>query len=74
MKVSSVISNKILTLKTTGYAAAAALGLSVASGISKNKTFRKTHKPFAYTAGILTLLHIALAEYKKYKYSAKSKS
>ena len=36
------IQSTIITPKTTGYAATASLGLAVLSGVSKNKTFRKT--------------------------------
>lgn len=68
MNVSPVRRNKILTPKTTGYAATAALGLSVLSGISKNKSFRKTHKTFAYISAFLTAVHVGLIEYYHHKY------
>ena len=67
MKVNSV-RNNYLTPKTTGYTATATLGLAVASGVSKNKSFRKTHKPFAYISALLTAAHIALIEYYHHKY------
>lgn len=60
--------NSIITPKTTGYAATVSLGLATASGISKNKTFRKAHKPLAYVTAALTLLHIGLIEYYHYKF------
>ncbi len=64
MKVHSIKS--YVTPKTTGYSAAAALGLAVLSGVSKNKSFRKTHKPFAYISVFLTAAHTILIEsYKK---------
>ncbi len=64
MKVDSIKS--YVTPKTTGYSATAALGIAVLSGVSKNKSFRKTHKPFAYISAFLTAVHIALIEsYKK---------
>lgn len=66
MKASSV--NSIITPKTTGYAATTALGLAVWSGVSKNKTFRKQHKPLAYLTAILTAIHIGLIEYYHHKY------
>lgn len=67
MKVDSVKRNYI-TQKTTGYAATASLGLAVVSGISRNKSFRKTHKPFAYISALLTAAHIGLIEYYHHKY------
>ena len=70
MKVEKVLP-RIVTPKTTGYAAAAGLGLAVWSGISKNKTFKKTHKPFAWASALLTILHIGLIEYYHYKYRVK---
>ena len=66
------IQSSILTPKTTGYAALAGMGMTVVSGISKTKTLRKTHKPFAYLTGILSLLHVGLIEYYHYKYKKKS--
>ena len=68
MKVSPISKNSIITPKTTGYSATVGLGLSIASGISKNKSFRKAHKPIAYISGALTLLHIGLIEYYHHKY------
>lgn len=68
MEIRPVIMNKIITPKTTGYATTAGLGLSVWSGISRNKTFRKKHKPLAYTTAVLTALHIGLIEYYNFKY------
>lgn len=65
--------NSIITPKTTGYVATASLGLATVSGISKNKTFRKTHKPLAYITAVLTALHIGLIEYYHYKFK-KNKS
>ena len=67
MKVQPVKSTPLLTPKTTGYGATAALGLSVLSGVSKNKSFRKSHKFFAYLAMALTALHIGLIEYYHHK-------
>lgn len=66
MKVDSVQRNYI-TPKTTGYAATATLGIAVLSGVSKNKSFRKTHKPFAYISAFLTAIHIALIEHYHHK-------
>lgn len=65
MKVDSVKQNYI-TPKTTGYAATTALGLSVVS--AKIKPMRKTHKPFAYIAALLTAAHIGLIEYYHHKF------
>ncbi len=68
MKVDSVKKNSIITPKTTGYAATVGLGASVWSGISRNKTFRKQHKPLAYITAFLTAAHIGLIEYYHHKY------
>lgn len=67
MKVQSVC-DKFITPKTTGYAAASCIGMSVLSGISKNRIIRKTHKPLAYMSAILTIFHIGLIEYYHHKY------
>ena len=60
--------NGIITPKTTGYAATVSLGLATVSGISKNKTFRKAHKPLAYVTAALTVLHLGLIEYYHHKF------
>ena len=51
--------------------AAAGIGLTILSGISKNKTFKKTHKPLSIFSALATILHIGLIEYYHYKYRAK---
>lgn len=63
MKISSIV-----TPKSTGYAAAAGLVMSVASGVTKNRVLRRTHKPAAYAAAVLTAVHIGLIEYYHHKY------
>ncbi len=68
MKVNSVNKNSIFTPKTTGYAATAGLTAAVLSGVSRNKTFRKAHKPLACLTAILTAVHIGLIEYYHHKY------
>ena len=68
MQISPVRQNPIITPKTTGYSATLGLGLAIASGISKNKSFRKAHKPLAYISAALSLLHIGLIEYYHHKY------
>lgn len=68
MKVSPVRQQSILTPKTTGYAATAGLALSVMSGVSRNKSFRKMHTPMAYLTAALTAIHIGLIEYYHHKY------
>ena len=70
MKISSI--NQIVTPKSTGYAATTALGVATLSGISKNKNFRKAHKPLAYITAALTALHIGLIEYYHHKYKNKN--
>ena len=68
MKITPLKSNQYITPKTTGYAATAGLVLSAWSGASKNKSFRKKHKPIAYITALLTSVHIGLIEYYHYKY------
>ena len=68
MKISSINSNKIITPKSTGYVATTALGIATLSGLSKNKSFRKAHKPLAYLTTALTAVHIALIEYYHHKF------
>ena len=70
MKIEKILS--YITPKTTGYSAAAGFALTAASGMSKSKEFRKTHKPFAWITAGLTLLHIGQIEYYKFKYKHKS--
>ncbi len=69
MKVEKIQS--IVTPKTTGYCAAGSLGFAVLSGVSKNKTFKKLHKPFALVSTFFTLLHIGLIEYYHHKFKNK---
>lgn len=57
--------------KTTGYGSASGIALTVMSGISKNKTIRKTHQPFACATAFLTILHVSLIEFYNYKYRGK---
>ena len=70
MKVNT-INSAILTPKSTGYAAAAGIGLSVLSGLSKNKAIKKTHKPLSVLTAFFTILHIGLIEYYNYKFKNK---
>ena len=69
MKVDKI--QQYITPKSTGYASTVGLCLTVMSGISKNKTIRKTHKPFAWITAGLTALHIGLIEYYNYKFKHK---
>ena len=69
MKILGVEANKIVNVKTTGYADTGSLFLATVSGVTKNKTLRKTHKSFAYLTAFLTALHIGLVEYYKKKWS-----
>ncbi len=70
MKVNSIQST-IITPKSTGYAAAGGLGLTVISGMSKNKYIRKAHKPLAIFSVLSAILHIGLIEYYHYKFKVK---
>ena len=69
MKIEKI--QQYITPKSTGYSATAGLCLTVTSGMSKNKTIRKTHKPFAWITAGLTALHIGLIEYYNYKFRGK---
>ncbi len=69
MKVLGVDGNKIFSVKTSGYAATGSLVLATYTGVTKNRTLRKTHKSFAYLTAFLTMLHIGLVEYYKKKWS-----
>ncbi len=71
MKISEI--KTYITPKTTGYTATAGLVLSVMSGVSKNRSFRKFHKPAAYATAAITALHIGLIEYNHYKWKKESK-
>ncbi len=64
MKINPI--QNYITPKTTGYAAAAALGMSVVS--AKVKPLRKAHKSFAYLTAAFTALHIGIIEYYHHKY------
>ena len=68
MKINSISQQSIVTPKTTGYSATAGMALTVLSGISKNKSIRKTHKPLAYITAAITALHIGLIEYYHHKF------
>jgi len=70
MKVNG-IQSQIFTPKTTGYAAAAGMGITLLSAVSENKTFNKVHKPVSWLTALLTILHIGLIEYYHYKYRDK---
>ena len=58
----------LINTNSTGYLAAGGLGLTVASGITKNKSFRKAHKGFSMFTGAMVLLHIFLIETNKMRY------
>ena len=73
MKIFSISNNKYITPKTTGYASATGIALTLLSGITKNKSFRKSHKPLAYLSTGLTALHIGLIEYNYYNWKKTNK-
>lgn len=70
MKVNG-IQSQIFTPKITGYAAAVGMGVTLLSAVSKNKTFKKSHKSVSWLTALLTVLHIGLIEYYHYKYKDK---
>lgn len=55
--------------KNTGYAATGSIALAVATGFSKNKSFRNTHKFFAVLSAALVGVHIYSVEHfiRRYK-------
>ena len=67
MKVMKIDTKNIITPRTTGYAATGGLALSMISGVSKNKSFRKAHKSFAWFTAAATLIHIGLIESYRFK-------
>ena len=73
MKVFSISNNKYITPKTTGYAATTGIVLSMLSGVTKNKAFRKSHKTLAYISTGLTAIHIGLIEFNNYKWKKSNK-
>jgi len=70
MKISGIQAN-ILTPKTTGYVAAVGLGLSVWSGVVRNKPLNKVHKPLAFLTVLVSIFHAGLTEYYHYKFKDK---
>lgn len=49
-----------ITGELTGLGAGVGLALTVASGYTKNKNFKKQHKNFAIATIVITVLHIFL--------------
>jgi len=62
------VQQSLITPKTTGYTAATAISLALASGITKNKSLKKIHTFSAWVAGLSTLIHIVQIEYLHHKY------
>ena len=61
--------NKInLTPRNTGYIATGALLITTTRAFTKAKPITKTHKILGYITAGLTLLHIGLVEYLRFKY------
>lgn len=58
----------LITPKTTGYAAATAIGLTAIRAFSKAKPITKSHKILGLISAGLTLLHIGCVEYLHHKY------
>lgn len=53
-----------INAKTTGYVATAGVGLSILSGITKNKFLRKNHKTFAGISVLGIISHILIVSGK----------
>lgn len=51
----------LINLRNTGYFATTSIGLTMASGLTKNKTLKKSHKVFAWISVASVLLHIFTA-------------
>lgn len=62
----------LINSKSTGYAATGSIVLAVATGFSKNKSVRNTHKFFALLSAALIGMHIYSVEHfiKRYKKSS----
>lgn len=71
MKVEKIFNNTIVTPKTSGYTAAAGLGLALISGVCKNKTVKKAHKSIAWITALATIFHIAQIEYLHHKFKSR---
>ena len=72
MEVSPIKQNsfRIITPKTTGYAATTCMALAIYSGVTKSKTLKKQHKFLGYLSVLLTAVHIGLIEYYHHKYKS----
>ena len=58
---------KYYTPKNTGYLALGTLGIATISAMSKNKTFKKAHKHFAFLSVISSLAHLETLYHHKIK-------
>ena len=70
-KVSSISS--VLNLKNTGYLSLASMAVATASGFSKQKIFRKLHKPSAIVAVLSALTHLMIVLDGRRKYKSMEK-
>lgn len=64
--------SNLMNSKNTGYAATGTIALAVATGFSKDKSIRKSHKFFALLSAGLVGLHLYSVEHfiKLYKKSS----
>ncbi len=66
MKVDSI--NRYINPRTTGYSALAGFALTAATGMGKNKQFKRMHKPLFWISAAATAIHIGQIEYMKHKF------
>ena len=57
-----------ITPKTTGYASAIGLGVTVLSGTKSCSCMKKAHKPFGIFTALAAVIHIAQIEWLHYKF------
>ncbi len=67
-KIESKKTRPILTPKNTGYAATGALLVTTLRAFNKSNTITKSHKIWGLVTAGLTLLHVGVVEYLRYKY------
>lgn len=57
---------QLINSKNTGYLATSGVALALVSGITKNKSFKKSHKYIALATSALIALHIfCIANYRR---------
>ena len=67
-KIDNNYKKPLLNAKNTGYIAASTLLATTLRSFSKAKPITKSHKFLGLFSAIMTLLHIGIIEYQRYKY------